>query len=117
MDVTGLQIHPATKLVYILISGKVYKMIRHNSTEMDLACSSDQTVSKFEIDYQGDMYGHESNVIYKCIDFGWTIVENDQDSKAISFKGKEKYTRNALKKWRKLDLNTGEMMTSSINLK
>ena len=109
MDVTGLQIHPATRLVYILASGKVYKMISHNSTEIELACPSNQIVTKFEIDYQGDIYGLENEVIYKCTDFTWTVVQYDKDSKAISFKGKEKYVRGSPKNWRKIDLDTGEM--------
>ena len=109
MDVTGLQIHPATKLVYILASGKVFKMISNNSTEMELACSSDQIISKFEIDYQGVLYGFESQEIYKCIGFSWTIVNKDEPScNAISFKGKEKYFRKYAKKWHKINLDTGK---------
>ena len=108
MDVTGLQIHPATKLVYILASGKLFKMISNNSTDMELACSSNVTIYKFEIDYQGEIYGFKSLEIYKCIGFSWTIVYNDEPCKAMSFKGKEKYSRRGTKTWKQINLETGK---------
>ena len=96
----------------MLSSGKVFKMAAYNnSKELELFCSDEQHISKFEIDFLGEVYGLHDGIIYKCSSSRWVRVECDKLARAMSFKGKEKFIRGDTDRWHKLDL-TGIIISS-----